>query len=115
MPRGRGSKVQQTVSVNQKLNANTNSEYPQYCDSAETECKPYFIYQAGAYQRDPDNTNVPFFSPLLARHCSGNLCILASWGTQAHVPTPFTSPVIYVNKYTNCNHGIIEHTQMIHK
>ena len=39
----------------------------------------------------------------------------ASWGSQAHVPTPYTSPVIFLNKYANCGNGVIEHTQMIHK
>jgi len=40
--------------------------------------------------------------------------MFASWGTQAHVATQFTSPIMYVNKYTNCGDGVIEHTQMIH-
>lgn len=40
--------------------------------------------------------------------------MFASWGTQAHTPTPFTSPIIYINRYTNCGDGVIEHTQMIY-
>ena len=27
---------------------------------------------------------------------------------------PFTSPILYINKFTNCDNGVIEHTQMIH-
>ena len=77
--------------------------------------RPYYIHQAGAFQRDSPNTNVPFFSPSLARHCAGNSCTFASWGTQAHVATMYTSPVMYINRYTNCGNGVIEHTQMIHK
>lgn len=110
--------VQQSVSVNNKLKQNdANTQFhcePGYTDP-NAQCKPYFIHQAGAYQRDSPDTDVPFFSPSLAKHCSGNSCIFASWGTQAHVPTPFTSPIIYINKYINCDNGIIEHTQMIHK
>lgn len=79
-----------------------------------TNTEPYFLHQAGAYQRDAPYTDVPFFSPGLAKHCEGNSCTFAGWGTSAHTPTPFTSPIIYINKYTNCGGGIIEHTQMIH-
>ena len=109
--------VIQSVTVNYALDM--NSALPQFCPgpdiSNNTQCKKYFIHQAGAYQRDGEFTTVPFHSPSLAKHCSGNSCIFASWGTSAHVATPFTSPIIYINKYTNCNNGIIEHTQMIHK
>ncbi len=110
--------VIQSVTVNYELDM--NPKQPQYCPPGSdinnnTQCKKYFIHQAGAYQRDGAYTTVPFHSPSLARHCSGNSCIFASWGTSAHVATPFTSPIIYIHKYTNCNNGIIEHTQMIHK
>lgn len=91
--------VQQSVSVN--LHLNNNPEY--------------FVHQAGAYQGDADTQEEAFFSPSLARHCEGNSCYFASWGTQAHVPTPFTSPIMYINKYTNCGNGVIERTLMIHK
>lgn len=99
--------VQQSVSVNLDLNFKTA-----YGNKA------YYIHQAGAYQRDAESlstTHAPFFSPSLAHHCSGNSCMFAGWGTQAHVATQFTSPIMYVNKYTNCGDGVIEHTQMIHK
>ena len=120
--------VQQSVAVPAHLNTNNNC----------------FVHQAGAYQRDNlaggvNYMAVPFFSASLARHCKGNSCLFASWGTQAHVPTIFTSPIMvswcsvksdcyvfcslfsnglsvqYINKYTNCGNGIVEHTQMIHK
>jgi hypothetical protein len=111
--------VQQTVSVATALNMNTSM--PQYCPGGTANvdnnalCKKYYIHQAGAYQYDGSNTNTPFFSPSLAKHCYKNSCTFASWGTQAHVVTTFTSPIIYINRYTNCNNGVIEHTQMIHK
>ncbi len=111
--------VQQTVAVATALNMNTS--LPQYCPGGTANmdnsdlCKKYFIHQAGAYQLDAPHTNTPFFSPSLAKHCYKNSCTFASWGTQAHVVTTFTSPIIYINRYTNCNDGIIEHTQMIHK
>ena len=107
--------VQQSVSVNLELNKNPNKS-PQYCPSSDTDndkCKHYYIHQAGSYQGDGSYTNPPFYSPSLAKHCKGNSCIFASWGAQAHVKTPFTSPVMYINKYTNCGDGIIEHTQMV--
>ena len=99
--------VQQSVSVNTQLN------------EVDGDGKLYYIHQAGAYQRDDpgilSTAEDPFYSPGLARHCEGNYCMFASWGTQAHVATPYTSPVIYVNKYVNCGGGVIEHVQMIHK
>ena len=73
--------VQQQVAVNNVLNGQAPWN------------RPYFQHQAGAYQRDGDYTTVPFYSPSFARHCEGNTCTFASWGTQAHVPTPFTAPV----------------------
>ena len=114
--------VQQTVSVNGQLNYALGTEY---CPTGgdKSQCKPYYIHQAGAYQEDSPDTDTPFFSPSLAKHCSGNSCMFASWGTQAHVGgkngvnqgTPFTSPIIYISKYTNCGDGIIEYTQIIHQ
>jgi hypothetical protein len=111
--------VQQTVAVAGALTQNTNNAEQCPGGAAQRDnndlCKKYFIHQAGAYQRDAPHTNTPFFSPSLAKHCRGNTCTFASWGTQAHVVTPFTSPAIYINRYTNCNDGIIEHTKSIHK
>lgn len=100
--------------MNNQLNSATRLDHD-LCDYASGNCQKYFIHQAGAYQRDSPYTSHPFHSPSLARHCAGNACAFASWGTQAHVPTPFQSPVIYVTKFTNCGDGVIEHTQMIHK
>ena len=51
--------------------------------------KSYFIHQAGTYQRD--GQDVPFYSPSIAKHCTGDTCYFASWGQHAHVPTPFHS------------------------
>ena len=31
--------------------------------------------------------------------------MFASWGQQAHVETPFTSPIMFINMYTNCGNG----------
>jgi len=94
--------VQQQVAVNNVLNGQAPWN------------RPYFQHQAGAYQRDGDYTTVPFYSPSFARHCEGNTCTFASWGTQAHVPTPFTAPVMFITRYTNCGSGVIELTQAMH-
>jgi len=75
--------------------------------------KAYYIHQAGAYQRDGEWTSTPFYSPNVAKHCAGNTCTFASWGQHAHVPTPFTSPILYVHRYRNCGGGVIEYTQTI--
>ena len=91
-------------------------DYPQFSTDCSpgnrTTCKANFVHQAGAYQRDAPYTDTPFYSPSLAKFCSGNSCIFASWGTQAHVETPFTSSIMNINKYTNCGSGVIEHVQM---
>lgn len=80
--------------------------------------KPNFIHQAGAYWKDCIDTEgaeigcqnthsttikddymfKPYFSPNIASHCAYQHCSFASWGTQAHVPTPFTSGALYMNK-----------------
>lgn len=109
--------VQQTVSVNLNLNKKTGfgGRFCQYTSNDDNVCKKYYIHEAGAYQRDGDYTGTnPWFSPTLASYCSGDSCYFASWGTQAHVKSPFTSPVMFINKYTNCLNGVIEHTQMVH-
>ena len=114
--------VHQMVVVNTNLNGNQN-RYGR---------KAYFHHQAGAYQSDRDYMRQagqePFYSPNLARHCEDNWCAFASWGTHAHVQnkwfgnpatesigTPFTSPVMYITKFSNCGDGVIEVTQLIHK
>eukprot|EP00585_Thalassiosira_rotula_P007180 CAMPEP_0196161200 /NCGR_PEP_ID=MMETSP0910-20130528/47215_1 /TAXON_ID=49265 /ORGANISM="Thalassiosira rotula, Strain GSO102" /LENGTH=1412 /DNA_ID=CAMNT_0041426141 /DNA_START=120 /DNA_END=4358 /DNA_ORIENTATION=+ len=114
--------VDQIVSVNKQLNGNPgadpNSNFGNACDAASDpyECNtPYYIHQAGAYTRESPYTDAePFYSPSLARHCAHNYCMFASWGTQAHIPNPFKSSLMYITKFTNCGDGIIEHTQMIH-
>jgi hypothetical protein len=100
--------VLQSVSVNSELNEKAGA-----CNG-ET-CPSYFIHGAGAYQRDAPYTDVPFYSQSLAKYCSGDSCTFAAWAQQAHVATVFTSPLITLNKYTNCGNGIIEHTEMIYK
>ena len=72
--------VQQSVAVPLSLNTKQN---------------PFFIHQAGAYQKDGNYTSTsPFYSPSLGKYCKDNYCIFASWGTQAHVPNTFTSPIM---------------------
>ena len=114
--------VQQCVAVNGNLNQlGKEYDHPEYCTGdpsatpPEGVCHMYYVHQAGAYQRDDPDTDTPFYSPSLAHHCADNWCAFAGWGTQAHVPTPFTSPIMYFNKYTNCGNGVLEHVQMIHK
>jgi hypothetical protein len=99
--------VHQSVSVNLNLNQQEGQ-----CNS-ET-CPAYFNHGAGTYQRDSPYTDVPFYSPSLAKSCSGATCTFAAWAQQAHVATIFTSPVITLNRFTNCGDGIIEHTEMIY-
>ena len=45
---------------------------------------------------------------------SHTLHFLLDRGTHAHVPTPFTSPVFFFTRYTNCGRGVIEITQAVH-
>ena len=101
--------VHQSVSVNGYLNYGASPK----CNGEA--CPANFVHGAGTYQRDSPNTDVPFYSQSLAKHCSGDSCTFAAWGQQAHVPTIFTSSVMTFNKFTNCGNGIIEHTEMIHK
>ena len=35
-------------------------------------------------------------------------------GQQAHLPTPWKSPMLYLNRYVNCGNGVIEYTQLRH-
>lgn len=77
---------------------------------------PYFIHEAGTYQRDGGETAVPFYSPTLGSYCSDSdgECGFASWGQQAHVPTPWKSPMLYLNRYINCGDGVFEYTTLRH-
>ena len=61
--------VQQSVAVNQALNQNIKT-IPN---------DNFFVHQAGAYKLDGTHTATPFFSPPLAKFCSGNSCYFASW------------------------------------
>lgn len=92
--------VWQSVSINTALNGANGY--------------PFFIHQAGTY--DNDNLPVPYYSPTLAVYCSEehHSCSVASWGQQAHIPTKYESTIMYINRYTNCNKGLLEITSMIH-
>ena len=103
--------VQQIVSVNNQLNGAAGA-----CGADGTEtCPAYFIHGSGTYQSDSPYTDIPFYSQSLGKVCKDDHCIFASWAQHAHVATPFTSPIIAFNMYTNCGNGIIEQTQMIYK
>eukprot|EP00986_Skeletonema_menzelii_P001282 scaffold338_cov155-Skeletonema_menzelii.AAC.16 len=99
--------VHQSVSVNNDLN-----QQPGMCNGDT--CPSYFIHGAGTYQRDAPYTDVPFYSQSLAKSCNGASCTFAAWGQEAHVATIFTSPVITLNRFTNCGDGIVEHTEMLY-
>jgi len=71
--------VQQSVAVPLSLNTKQN---------------PFFIHQGGAYQKDRNYTSTSPFYSRLGKYCKDNSCIFASWGTQAHVPNTFTSPIM---------------------
>ncbi len=62
---------------------------------------PFFIHQAGSYQRESILKRKPFYSPNVASHCSREqrFCAFVSWGQQAHVPTEFTSSMLYYTRY----------------
>jgi hypothetical protein len=79
--------VWQMVAVDQSKNG--KQVLPQ-----QTQADPYFIHQAGTYQKDEGVTARPFYSPNVAAHCSGRTCSTAAWGQHAHVPTHFTSPML---------------------
>jgi hypothetical protein len=93
--------VWQTVAVNKDLNGQNGY--------------PYFVHQAGTYNGPGhDDLKIPFYSPTIAVHCGGHSCAVAAWGQQAHIPTKFESSLVYINRYTNCNHGVVEVTSLIH-
>ena len=81
---------------------------------AERQCgekkSKWFIHQAGAYQKDPDLRETPFFSPSIAKYCNSTRreCGFVSWGQQAHVPTCFKSSVLYFTRYKDCGGGLLE-------
>jgi len=77
----------------------------------------FFIHEAGTYQNDAPYTDVPFYSPTLGSYCDdrNGECGFISWGQQAHIPTPWTSPMLFFNRYTNCGNGTIEHTTLRHR
>jgi len=76
----------------------------------------YFIHEAGVYQRDGAYTSKPFYSPTLGSYCNSadGECGFASWGQQAHVATPWKSPLLYLNRYVNCGDGVFEYTTLRH-
>jgi len=82
-------------------------------NKAET---PYFIHQAGTYQREAVLREKPFYSPNVASHCSkeDRSCSFVSWGQQAHVPTEYTSPMLYYTRYQDCGNGVVEATWMMY-
>jgi hypothetical protein len=101
--------VHQSVSVNTKLNLKANM-----CNGDT--CPLYYIHGAGTKQADDPYTVTPFYSQSLAKHCEKASCTFAAWAQQAHVETNiFTSPIITLNRFTNCGNGVIEHTEMLYK
>jgi hypothetical protein len=100
--------VWQTVSVDQNKNTSAN---------------PYFIHQAGVYQKDTDFTETatslvdkPFYSPSMGDYCRDSIgeCAFVSWGQQAHVPTTHESGMLYLDRYKDCGEGVVEHTRLLH-
>ena len=77
---------------------------------------PYFIHQAGTYQREATLKERPFYSPNVASFCTAEkgTCSFVSWGQHAHVPTLYTSPMLYYTRYTDCGEGVIEVTWMMY-
>jgi hypothetical protein len=105
--------VWQVVMVDNSLNAPYNPATQDYAED-----KKYFIHQAGVYQKDPGPGDIldtkPFYSPSLAKHCSGRQCTFAAWGQHAHVPTLWKSSCIYYTRYRDCGDGVMEVTYAVH-
>ena len=76
--------------------------------------RPWFVHQAGAYMRDPDLEGHPFYSPTLAARCTARECSVSSWGQQAHVPTNFTSPILFTTRLRDCGRGVLEYSVALH-
>ena len=78
--------------------------------------EPFFIHQAGTYQRESILRKKPFYSPNVASHCSKEhrSCAFVSWGQQAHVPTEFTSSMLYYTRYQDCGDGVVEVTWLMY-
>lgn len=95
--------VWQSVAVNTTLNDFPNA--------------PWFIHQAGVYQKEDQTEQRPFWSsPSVARWCDQSVreCRFASWGQQAHVPTKYSSRALYINRYRDCGNGILQFTSLVH-
>ena len=75
--------------------------------------KQYFVHQAGAYFNEKE-LKKPFYSPTLAVKCTPEQCMVASYGTQAHIPTTFVSSTLFFTRYVNCGQGVLEITSMIY-
>jgi hypothetical protein len=105
--------VWQVVMVDNSLNAPYNPATQDYAED-----KKYFIHQAGVYQKDTGPGDIldtkPFYSPSVAKHCSGRQCTFAAWGQHAHVPTDWKSSCIYYTRYRDCGDGVMEVTYAIH-
>jgi len=75
--------------------------------------RKYFVHQAGAYFNGQE-LKKPFYSPTLAVKCTPEQCMVASYGTQAHIPTTFVSSTLFFTRYVNCGQGVLEITSMIY-
>lgn len=83
-------------------------------NTKNTASNPYFIHQAGTYQREASLKTKPFYSPPVATHCTKGECTFANWGQHAHVPTNFESALLYYTRFRNCGDGHMEVTYMMH-
>lgn len=93
--------VWQLVAVDKKLNNPDNHAH-------------YFIHQAGVYLRDPQNLNVPFYSPQIAEYynAKNQEYTTVNWGQHAHIgenlSNGFTSAILYYTKFKNLGRGLIQ-------
>lgn len=80
----------------------------------------YFIHQTGVYLRDPDNLNVPFYSPQVAQYYNkiNQEYTTVNWGQHAHVGenliNGFKSSILYYTKFKNIGRGIIQVDYLIY-
>lgn len=80
-------------------------EIPQMVVTDHTKIKTpdtpfFFIHQAGTYMKDKPYTDLPFYSPNVAKFCRYNTCAFASWGQQAPLTTYYRSHALYYTMYT---------------
>lgn len=97
------------------VNTNIQTEQRTWRDAGEHH-HFYFIHGSGIYLDDSAFDDTPFYNPMLASEAdnSNGRIMTANWGQQAHVPTTWTSGLVYFTRYTDRGAGIIEVECVMH-